>query len=113
MTLFRRRKPDALQGTLDLLVLKILSRGPHHGYGIAADIQSISGDILRVEEGSLYPALHRMEHLSWIRAEWQVTANNRRARVYRLTREGEKQLAEQLEKWARLTRGVTKVLRFA
>ena|SRR6476659_4526563 len=113
MALFRRRKPDALQGTLDLLVLKILSRGSHHGYGIAADIQSISGDILRVEEGSLYPALHRMEHLRWITAEWQVTTNNRRARVYRLTREGEKQLTEQLEKWARLTRGVTKVLRFA
>jgi len=113
MALFRRRKPDVLQGTLDLLVLKILSRGPHHGYGIATDIQSISGDMLRVEEGSLYPALHRMEHLGWINAEWQTTPNNRRARVYRLTRSGEKQLAEQREKWARLTRGVAKVLRFA
>ena len=113
MALFRRRKPDVLQGTLDLLVLKILSRGPHHGYGIATDIQSISGDMLRVEEGSLYPALHRMEHLGWINAEWQTTPNNRRARVYRLTRNGEKQLAEQREKWARLTRGVAKVLRFA
>jgi transcriptional regulator len=110
---FARRKPDALQGTLDLLVLKVLSRSPHHGYGIAADIESISGDILRVEEGSLYPALHRMEQLGWISAEWQVTANNRRARVYRLTRLGERQLAEQLDKWARLTRGVAKVLRFA
>lgn len=111
--LHRRRKPDALQGTLDLLVLKVLSRGPHHGYGIAADIQSISDDILRVEEGSLYPALHRMEHLGWIGAEWQVTANNRRARVYRLTRIGEKRLAEEQEKWARLTKGVARVLRFA
>src|SRR6476646_9185515 len=110
MALFRRRTPDVLQGTLDLLVLKILSRGPHHGYGIATDIQSISGDMLRVEEGSLYPALHRMEHLGWIKAEWQTTPNNRRARVYRLTRNGEKQLAEQREKWARLTRGVAKVL---
>src|SRR5258708_29305183 len=82
----RRRKPDALQGTLDLLVLKTLSRGPHHGYGIAADIQAISDDILRVEEGSLYPALHRMEHLGWITAEWQTTANNRRARLYTLDR---------------------------
>ncbi|HEY7285118.1 MAG TPA: PadR family transcriptional regulator [Vicinamibacterales bacterium] len=109
----RRRKPDALQGTLDLLVLKVLSRGPHHGYGIAADIEATSDDILRVEEGSLYPALHRMEHLGWISAEWQVTANNRRARVYRLTRAGDRQLAEQLEKWARLTKGVAKVLRFA
>jgi len=111
--MFGRRKPDALQGTLDLLVLKILSRGPHHGYGIAADIQAISDDLLRVEEGSLYPALHRMEHLGWISAEWQVTANNRRARMYRLTRAGERQLAEQREKWARLTKGVSKVLRFA
>jgi transcriptional regulator len=111
--LMRRRKPDALQGTLDLLVLKILSRGPHHGYGIAADIQSISDDILRVEEGSLYPALHRMEHLGWIKAEWQTTENNRRARIYELTRAGEKRLAEEQEKWARLTKGVAKVLRFA
>jgi len=109
----RRRKPDALQGTLDLLVLKVLSRGSHHGYGIAADIEATSDDILRVEEGSLYPALHRMEHLGWISAEWQLTANNRRARVYRLTRAGDRQLAEQLEKWARLTKGVAKVLRFA
>lgn len=109
----RRKKPDALQGTLDLLVLKVLRRGPHHGYGIAADIQSISDDILRVEEGSLYPALHRMEHLGWISADWQMTANNRRARVYRLTRTGEKRLAEEQDKWTRLTKGVTKVLRFA
>ena len=113
MKLFRRRKPDALQGTLDLLVLKVLSRGPHHGYGIAADIEAISGDLLRVEEGSLYPALHRMEHLGWIRAEWQLTATNRRARVYRLTRAGDRQLNEQLAKWADLTKGVAKVLRFA
>src|SRR5262245_4893100 len=111
--MFRRRKPDALQGTLDLLVLKVLSRGSHHGYGIAADIQSISDDLLRVEEGSLYPALHRMEQHGWIKAGWETTANNRRARIYRLTRAGEQQLAEQQEKWAKLTRGVAKVLRFA
>jgi PadR family transcriptional regulator len=111
--LLHRKKPDALQGTLDLLVLKILSRGPHHGYGIAADIQSISDDILRVEEGSLYPALRRMEHCGWIRAQWQTTPNNRRARVYSLTRAGENQLAEQRDKWTRLSKGVSKVLRFA
>ncbi len=111
--LFRRRKPDALQGTLDLLVLQTLGRGPRHGYAIAADIEAISGDLLRVEEGSLYPALHRMEHLGWIAAEWQTTEHRRRARVYRLTRAGEKQLAEQRDKWARLTKGVAKVLRFA
>jgi PadR family transcriptional regulator PadR len=111
--LLPRKKPDALQGTLDLLVLKILSRGPHHGYGIAADIESISDDILRVEEGSLYPALRRMEHCGWIRAQWQTTSNNRRARVYSLTRAGETQLAEQRDKWTRLSKGVSKVLRFA
>jgi len=111
--MLRRRKPDALQGTLDLLVLKTLSRGPHHGYGIAADIQSISDDLLRVEEGSLYPALHRMEHLGWISAGWHTTENNRRARLYKLTRAGEKRLAEEQEKWARLTRGVARVLRYA
>ncbi len=109
----RRRKPDALQGTLDLLVLKTLSRGPQHGYGIAAHIQSISDDMLRVEEGSLYPALHRMEHLGWIRAEWRTTENNRRARVYKLTRAGEERLDEEQEKWSRLTKGVAKVLRYA
>src|SRR5437867_2421101 len=109
----RHKKPDALQGTLDLLVLKVLSRGPHHGYGIAADIQAISDDILRVEEGSLYPALHRMEHLGWIKAEWGTTTNNRRARFYALTRAGEKRLADEQEKWAQLTKAVAKVLRFA
>ena len=109
----RQRKPDALQGTLDLLVLKTLSRGPHHGYGIAADIQSISNDLLRVEEGSLYPALHRMEHLGWISAAWQTTANNRRARVYTLTRAGQRRLDDEQTKWESLTKGVSRVLRFA
>src|SRR5437764_14395797 len=102
----RQRKPDALQGTLDLLVLKTLSRGPHHGYGIAADIQSISDDVLRVEEGSLYPALHRMEHLGWITAEWQTTTNNRRARLYKLTRAGQNRLDDEQEKRAQLTKAV-------
>ena len=109
----RTKKPDALQGTLDLLVLKTLSRGPQHGYGIAAHVQAVSGDILRVEEGSLYPALHRMEQAGWIAAEWQITANNRRARLYRLTRAGQKRLSDEQEKWDRLTEGVAKVLRFA
>ena len=109
----RRKKPDALQGTLDLLVLKTLTRGPQHGYGIAAHIESISDDILRVEEGSLYPALHRMEHLGWITAEWQTTANNRRARLYKLTRAGQKRLDEEQARWIRLAKGVGKVLRLA
>jgi PadR family transcriptional regulator, regulatory protein PadR len=108
-----KKKPDALQGTLDLLVLKILSGGPQHGYGIAVRIASISGDVLRVEEGSLYPALHRMEQAGWIGAEWRTTENNRRARFYRITKAGEKHLAEEEAKWSRFTRAVGKVLRFA
>ena len=109
----RKKKPDALQGTLDLLILTTLRREPQHGYGIAARIQTISDDGLRVEEGSLYPALHRMEQAGWIAAEWQVTSNNRRARLYRITRAGQKRLDEEREKWDRLARAVNKVLRFA
>jgi|SRR5688572_29543519 PadR family transcriptional regulator PadR len=111
MTL-RPRKPDALQGTLDLLVLKTLRRGPQHGYGIAAHLQQVSGDLLRVEEGSLYPALHRMEQAGWIAAAWEVTPNGRRARIYSLTGAGRTRLAEEEEKWSRLTKGVARVLRF-
>jgi PadR family transcriptional regulator len=111
--MLRQRKADALQGTLDLLVLTTLSRGPEHGYGIAAHIQSISDDILRIEEGSLYPALHRMEQMGWIRAEWRTTENKRRARMYRLTRAGEKRLEEEQAKWERLTKAIGKFLRYA
>lgn len=111
--MLRRRKQDALQGTLDLLVLTTLRRGPQHGYGIAAHIQSISDDMLRVEEGSLYPALHRMEQLGWVRAEWLTTENNRRARLYRLTAAGRKRLDEEQEKWGRLTIAIGKFLRYA
>lgn len=111
--MLRRKKSDALQGTLDLLVLNTLSRGPQHGYGIAAHVQQASDDLLRVEEGSLYPALHRMEQTGWIDAEWQTTANGRRARVYRLTRAGRARLTEETAKWQQLTEGVGKVLRFA
>ena len=109
----RLKKPDALQGTLDLLVLKTLSNAPQHGYGIAARIQLITDDALRVEEGSLYPALHRMEQAGWIAAEWQITANNRRARFYRLSRTGQRRLNEEQEKWDRLAKAVSKLLRFA
>src|ERR671937_1903054 len=97
----RAKKPDALQGTLDLLVLKTLSRGLQHGYGIATHIADVSDDALRVEEGSLYPALHRMEQAGWIAAEWRIAPNNRRARLYRLTRDGQKHLEEEQEKWDR------------
>jgi PadR family transcriptional regulator, regulatory protein PadR len=109
----KTKKPDALQGTLDLLVLKTLSREPQHGYGVAARIQQITDDALRVEEGSLYPALHRMEQAGWVAAEWRITENNRRARIYRLTRSGQKRLSEEEAKWNRLFEAVGKVLRFA
>ena len=110
--LLRKKKPDALQGTLDLLVLKTLSHGPAHGYAIAAHIQQVSNDFLRVEEGSLYPALHRLEQAGAIAAEWQVTEHNRRGRIYRLTRVGHRHLHEEQEKWDQLTRGVSRVLRY-
>ena len=106
-------KNDLLQGTLALLVLKTLARGPLHGYGIALHIQLVSKEFLRVEEGSLYPALHRMEQDGWISAEWGTTENNRRARYYRLTSTGRKQLAEEEKNWKRLTQAVAQVLRFA
>jgi len=110
----RKKKPDALQGTLGLLVLKTLSRGgAQHGYGTAAHIKGVSDDVLRVEEGSLYPALHRMEQAGWIVAEWRVTANKRRARLHRITQTGQKRLGQEEEKWRQLTGAVGKVLRFA
>ena len=107
----RSRKPDALQGTLDLLVLTTLSRGPQHGYGIAAHIESISGDILRVEEGSLYPGLYRLERRGWIESEWDVSDNNQRAKFYKLTRTGRKQLILEEQNWERLAGATMKVLR--
>jgi transcriptional regulator len=105
-------KNDLLQGTLALLVLKTLARGPMHGYGITLHIQLVSEDILRVEEGSLYPALHRMEQDGWVSAEWGMSENNRRARYYRLTAAGRKQLAAEEHNWQRLTQAVAHVLRF-
>ena len=106
-------KNDLLQGTLALLVLKTLARGPLHGYGITLRIQMVSKDILRVEEGSLYPALHRMEQDGWVSAEWATSENNRRARYYRLTSKGRKQLAEEEKNWAQLTQAVAHVLQCA
>ena len=108
------KKNDILQGTLVLLILKTLARQPHmHGYAITARIQDVSDQLLRVEEGSLYPALHRMEQAGWVRSEWGMTEKNREARFYSLTRLGRTQLAEEEERWARLTSGVGKVLRYA
>ncbi|MGH9594855.1 MAG: PadR family transcriptional regulator [Bryobacteraceae bacterium] len=105
-----KNKNDVLQGTLVLLVLKTLANGPMHGYGITLHIQRLSNEILRVEEGSLYPALHRMEQEGWVAAEWGMSRNNRRARYYRLTVAGRKQLAAEQKNWDRLTRAVADVL---
>ena len=108
------RKNDILQGTLVLLVLKTLASGRRlHGYAITAHIQTISDQLLRVEEGSLYPALHRMEQEGWVKAEWGLTEKNRDARFYSLTAHGRKQLAQEEESWARLTEGVAKVIGYA
>ncbi len=107
-------KTDALQGSLDLLVLKILSRRPSlHGYAIMAAIQEISGEVLRAEEGSLYPALHRMEESGWIRAKWITKDSGRRARIYDLTAAGKKQLAAEESRWEAVTSAVNRVLRTA
>ncbi len=105
---------DRLQGTLDLLVLKTLSGGaPMHGYGITRHIEEISENILRLEEGSLYPARHRMTQAGWLRAEWGSSENNRRARYYSITPSGRKQLEEEQHNWAQLTGAVARVLEFA
>lgn len=105
------RRVDLLQGTLDLLVLKVLSGGANHGYGIASRIHQLSEDALRVEEGSLYPALYRMEEQGLIESEWGATEKNRRAKFYRLTRTGRRAVQAELESWLRLSGGVTRVLR--
>ena len=110
----RKHNNDRLQGTLDLLVLKTLaSRGPMHGYGITLHIEQISKDVLRLQEGSLYPALHRMTQAGWLRSDWGASDNNRRARFYSITTAGRKQLAEEERDWAQLTEAVAQVLRFA
>jgi transcriptional regulator len=109
-----RQKNDILQGTLALLILKALeSKGPMHGYGLTSHIQEQSEDLLRIEEGSLYPALHRMEQDGWVRSEWRVTEKGRKARFYALTASGQQQLVREQESWKRLTRGVALVLREA
>ena len=101
---------DVLQGTLDLLILKSLSLEPMHGWGVAQRIQETSGDALRINQGSLYPALHRLEQRGWIQAEWGTSENNRRAKFYRLTPTGRRQLGSEEETWRRFSRGVELVL---
>jgi PadR family transcriptional regulator, regulatory protein PadR len=103
-------KADLLQGTLDMLILKTLVRGPMHGYGVAEFIQQTSEDVLRVEEGALYPALHRLEIRGLLAAEWGVSENNRRAKYYRLTPAGRKQLAAEAERWNRMAAAIGRIM---
>jgi transcriptional regulator len=102
---------DLLQGTLDLLVLRTLSNEPMHGYGIAEKLHALSEDVLQVEEGSLYPALYRMELKGLIESEWAMTDRNHRAKFYKLTRKGRRELQKELASWERLSKAVTRVLR--
>ena len=101
---------DLLQGTLDLIVLKSLSWGPMHGFGLARWIQSTTDDLLQVEEGSLYPALYRMENRGWIKAQWALTENGRRAKYYKLTAAGRKQLAVEAKSWEQITGAIGKIM---
>jgi PadR family transcriptional regulator PadR len=105
-----RDTPDLPQGTLDMLVLKALSLGEMHGYGIGQRIQQLADDMLRVEEGTLYPALYRIEKRGWIQSEWGISDNNRRARFYKLTRAGRRQLEAESHDWTRLTIAIRKVM---
>src|ERR1700722_7609999 len=104
---------DLLQGTLDLLILRTLEPGPRHGWAISDRIQQISQDVLQVNQGSLYPALHRLEHQGWIQADWRGSALGRRARFYRLTASGRKQLVRETDVWARLSAAIGRVLELA
>ena len=103
-------RTELLQGTLDLLILRVVSLEPLHGWSIAQRIQQISGDVLQVQQGSLYPALHRLERRGWIAASWGASENNRKAKFYRLTAAGRKQLAEEADHWNRLSAAVAQVL---
>ena len=104
---------DLVQGTLDLLILKIITLEPMHGWGIAQRIRQVSKEVLQVNQGALYPALHRLEQNGWIKAKWGESDNNRRAKYYRLTAKGRKRLGEEQANWTRVTEAVAKVLRFA
>ena len=106
----KNTRSDLLQGTLDLLILKTLALGPQHGWGISQRIQQISEDVLQVNQGSLYPALHRLEEQGWIDSEWGVSETNRQAKFYRLTRAGLKQLEVERAQWAKLTSAVARIL---
>jgi transcriptional regulator len=104
---------DLVQGTLDLLLLKLLALEPLHGWAISLRLRSISGDVLQVSEGSLYPALHKLEQEGWIKAEWKTTENNRKAKFYALTRLGNKQLRSETENWKRLSSAISHVIQIS
>ena len=108
-----KKKADLLQGTLDMLILKALSAGPLHGYGVGQRIGQLAEEMLKVEEGSLYPALYRLEERGWVRSEWGVSENNRRARFYTLTAAGRRRLGVEEENWRRLVLAVGKVMQTA
>ena len=108
-----KAKADLLQGTLDMLILKTLESGASHGWGISQRIQEISRDVLQVNQGSLYPALHRLEQQGWIHSEWGTSDNNRRAKYYALTGSGQAQLAEETDNWERLSQAVERVMQTA
>jgi PadR family transcriptional regulator len=108
-----KQQADLLQGTLDMLILKALSAGPMHGYGVGQRIEQLAEEMLRVEEGSLYPALYRLEERGWIKSEWGKSENNRRARFYTLTTTGRNQLGVETENWQRLVLAVSKVMQTA
>jgi transcriptional regulator len=105
-----RNRIELLQGTLDLLILQTLQWGAQHGYGISQAIRANSGDVLRVDTGSLYPALHRLERQGWVSSEWKVSDNNQRVKIYRLTTEGKKQLASELSRWKQLSKAIARAL---
>jgi PadR family transcriptional regulator PadR len=102
---------DLPQGTLDLLILRTLSLGPQHGWAVSERVQQISNDVLCIQQGSLYPALHRLERRGWIKAKWGTSENNRRAKYYELTKSGKKQLVDEQDAWEKLTAAVAQVLR--
>ena len=104
---------DVLQGTLDLLILRTIALEPMHGWAIAQRIQQISDDLLRVQQGSLYPALHRLEHQGWLEAEWKVSELGRRAKYYRLTTAGRRQLTVEAREWERMSKAIGRVMRLA
>lgn len=104
------KSPDLLQGTLDMMILKTLSHGPNHGYGIVRRLRQVSSDVLNVEEGSLYPALHRLEKRGCLTAEWKQSESNRRAKYYKLTAKGRKQLGADAQRWSVMSRAISKVV---